>query len=123
LFAVANQGRLLESEDIGTLISIPVKSRNRIIGIIVAGARSRRQFSIEDNRLLETLGCQIGAAIDHAQLLEKMGQLSMVDRLTGLHNRHHMEEVLDTEICRGQRYGRHFSLAMMDLDGFKDYND
>jgi diguanylate cyclase (GGDEF)-like protein/putative nucleotidyltransferase with HDIG domain len=123
LFAVTNQRRILESEDIGTIIIIPLKSRDRIIGIIVAGARNRRQFSTGDTHLLQTLGCQIGTVIDNAQLLEKMWQSSMVDRLTGLHNRRYLEEVLDTEICRGQRCGRHFSLVMMELDGFKDYNE
>jgi diguanylate cyclase (GGDEF)-like protein/putative nucleotidyltransferase with HDIG domain len=123
LFAVANQGRLLEPEDIGTLISIPLKSRNRIVGTIVAGARSRRQFSIKDIRLLQTLGCQIGVVIDNAQLLEKMWQLSMVDEPTGLYNRCYLEEALEIEIHRSQRCGCHFSLAMMDLDGFKEYND
>ncbi len=123
LSTVDYQGGTLESENIGTLISIPLKSRDRIIGIITAGAQTKREFSAEDNRLLETLGFHIGAAIEHAQLLEKMGQLSMIDELTGLYNRRYLEEALETEIYRSQRYGHPFSLVMMDLDGFKDYND
>jgi diguanylate cyclase (GGDEF)-like protein/putative nucleotidyltransferase with HDIG domain len=121
--AVDYQGQSPESEGIGTLVSIPLKSRDRIIGTITAGAQNKIEFSAEDNRLLETLGCQIGAAIDHAQLLEKMGQLSMIDELTGLYNRRYLEGALETEIHRSQRYGRLFSLVMMDIDGFKDYND
>ncbi len=122
-FAIDSQRRSLESEDLGTLISIPLRSRDRTIGTIIAGAQGRVEFSAEDNHFLETLGCEIGAVIDHAQLLEKMGQLSMVDELTGLHNRRYLEEALETEIYRGQRCGRPFSLVMMDLDRFKDYND
>ena len=49
--------------------------------------------------------------------------LSTIDELTGLYNRRHFYEMLETEIYRTQRYGRAFSLVMLDLDGFKEYND
>jgi diguanylate cyclase (GGDEF)-like protein/putative nucleotidyltransferase with HDIG domain len=120
---VENQGQTPESGDIKTLICVPVKSQARIIGIIVAGSQNKREFSGEDNHLLETLGCQIGAAIGHALLLEKIGKFSHIDHLTGLYNHRYLEEVLEAEIYRGLRCERPFSLVMMDLDGFKAYND
>jgi len=121
--AVENQGRTLETEDIETLVGVPLKSRDRIIGIIVGGFQYKRKFSTEDNDLLETLGCQIGVAIHNTQLLEKMGKLYLIDDLTGLYNRLYLEEVLETEIYRSLRCGNSFSLVMMDLDGFKTYID
>lgn len=45
------------------------------------------------------------------------------DALTGLPNRHAFMTVLEDEIKRQQRYGHVFSLAMVDLDGFKGLND
>jgi len=56
-------------------------------------------------------------------LAEKMSELSITDELTGLYNRRHFYEVLETEIARTQRYGRSFSLVMLDIDWFKEYND
>jgi diguanylate cyclase (GGDEF)-like protein/PAS domain S-box-containing protein len=45
------------------------------------------------------------------------------DSLTGLANHRRLFEVLHAEICRSQRTGREFSLALLDLDGLKRIND
>jgi diguanylate cyclase (GGDEF)-like protein len=45
------------------------------------------------------------------------------DPLTGLANRRKLEFVLNFEIARQRRYGSVFSLAALDLDGFKALND
>ncbi len=49
--------------------------------------------------------------------------LSVTDPLTGLANRRHLEELLNGEIERSQRYGEVFSLIMADIDHFKHVND
>jgi len=61
--------------------------------------------------------------IENAKLLEKTRELSITDELTGLYNRRHFYEVLQSEVSHTQRYGHPFSLIMVDLDGFKQYND
>lgn len=45
------------------------------------------------------------------------------DPLTSLHNRASLMEALQTELKRASRHGRTLALAMVDLDGFKQYND
>jgi len=45
------------------------------------------------------------------------------DPLTGLHNRRYLEEVLSREVLWAQRESRHLSVLLLDLDGFKTYND
>ncbi|BBB61559.1 hypothetical protein UNDKW_3286 [Undibacterium sp. KW1] len=49
--------------------------------------------------------------------------LSSTDRLTGLYNRLKLEQILDEEHQRSQRYGTSFSLAIVDIDLFKQVND
>ena len=49
--------------------------------------------------------------------------LSSTDRLTGLYNRLKLEQILDEEHQRSQRYGTTFSLAIVDIDLFKLVND
>jgi diguanylate cyclase (GGDEF)-like protein len=56
-------------------------------------------------------------------LREKLNEMAITDPLTGLYNRRHFEEILRAEISRIRRYGGHCSLAMIDLDFFKNYND
>jgi len=45
------------------------------------------------------------------------------DGLTGVANRRRFDEVLDLEWRRASRTGAPISLAMLDLDYFKDFND
>jgi len=49
--------------------------------------------------------------------------LAAVDPLTGLGNRRAWFEQLESQIRRQRRYGGIFSLALLDLDGFKALND
>ena len=121
--AVNHEGQLLEIETMRSFVTVPLSSRGRIIGVIIGSTQSLRELSIREINLLETLGCQIGVAIDNAQLLEKLIRLSVIDELTGLYNRRHLDEVLEAEIYRSQRSERPFCLVMFDLDKFKDYND
>ena len=45
------------------------------------------------------------------------------DKLTGLHNRMKLDEALEGETNRAKRYGRRFSIIMLDIDNFKRVND
>jgi diguanylate cyclase (GGDEF)-like protein/PAS domain S-box-containing protein/putative nucleotidyltransferase with HDIG domain len=56
-------------------------------------------------------------------LSEKMSQLSTTDELTKLYNRRHFYQVLGIEIDRARRYKRPLSLAILDIDRFKEIND
>jgi len=49
--------------------------------------------------------------------------LAITDGLTGLYNRRHFDDVLAREVRRAQRDKAPLSLAMIDLDRFKQYND
>ena len=57
------------------------------------------------------------------RLLRREKELSRRDILTGAVNRRAFTELLSAEILRLSRYGRHFSLAYIDLDNFKTVND
>lgn len=57
------------------------------------------------------------------ELREKLAEEAITDPLTELRNRRYLQEFLETEVARARRYDRHCSLAMIDLDHFKKYND
>lgn len=46
-----------------------------------------------------------------------------IDYLTRIPNRRALEERLEIEMARFKRHGHRFSLALMDMDNFKDIND
>lgn len=48
---------------------------------------------------------------------------ALLDGLTGLYNRRYYDEQLRAEFTRARRYGRELSLAFIDVDHFKSFND
>lgn len=54
---------------------------------------------------------------------KRLRQLSTMDRLTGLLNRGYFDERADEEMSRAARYGRPLSIALLDADHFKAFND
>ena len=55
--------------------------------------------------------------------MEKMADMSVRDDLTGLFNRRYMNELLEREFSRAQRYGSDLSCLLIDMDFFKQIND
>jgi len=50
-------------------------------------------------------------------------RLSAIDRMTGVFNRGHFDERILGELSRAQRVQRPLSVAMLDVDHFKQFND
>jgi diguanylate cyclase (GGDEF)-like protein len=61
------------------------------------------------------------ARVEH--LVQRLGDLARTDVLTGLPNRRAWQEILERETAVARRSGQPFSIAMLDLDRFKEYND
>lgn len=62
----------------------------------------------------------------HLQLVRQrrlLERLAHVDALTELANRRRFDDVYDLEWQRARRNGRPLSLALLDLDSFKQFND
>lgn len=63
----------------------------------------------------------------HQKLLEERNRelrvQSITDELTGVLNRRAFEERLDEEVARADRYAAPLSLALLDIDHFKPFND
>ena len=55
--------------------------------------------------------------------LNRARRLSMTDELTGLPNRRAFMQRLEDEVARVQRYGFPLSMALIDIDFFKQVND
>lgn len=74
-------------------------------------------------QLAENLAERTALAIANIRLHETLLALSIQDPLTGLYNRRHMEEMIVREELQAQRSGSPFSIVMIDIDRFKDFND
>ncbi len=80
------------------------------------------------NECLKQINSELEALVEartHA-LLEKnqeLQRLAVTDCLTGLYNRLKLDQVLEEELSRSQRYATPFALLLLDLDHFKAVND
>ncbi len=74
-------------------------------------------YFIEVNRKLKN------PKIIELKVFEQTQASAYRDELTGLCNFRYFKEHLEREILRGERYNTPFSLVMVDIDNFKDYND
>ena len=73
-----------------------------------------------DETLYSIVMADITAEEKYRLELEKT---AISDPLTGIYNRRFFQEKLKEEILLAQRYGRSFSLILMDIDHFKKIND
>ncbi|NOZ68254.1 MAG: diguanylate cyclase [Deferribacteres bacterium] len=107
----------------GCHIVIPLKVRDRILGVLSLHCRSSAEVDDHKIKILLTIGNQVGVAIDHARLYEETKKLSLHDPLTGLANRRLMDIVLERSFARAKRLESSLSALMLDIDYFKKYND
>jgi diguanylate cyclase (GGDEF)-like protein len=63
------------------------------------------------------------AARDLATTNARLQHLSFTDDVTGLYNRRFFSLRLEEEVSRFRRFHRPLSVALLDLDGFKEVND
>jgi diguanylate cyclase (GGDEF)-like protein len=101
--------------------SVPLLFKRRSLGALVALAADG--FDDEERELLSLFADQAAVALSNAHLFQAVLENATRDPLTGLPNRREFDRVLARELERSSRYGEIFSLAFMDVDGFKALND
>jgi len=111
----------------GAFISIPLKIGDEAIGVLnLADRVDGEGFTEADMVFLHYFASYASVAIRGAQFYqtsEEMRTLSITDALTGLYNRRYFDERLFEELQRAIRYDSQFSLAILDIDDFKIFND
>ena len=133
----------------GSIISVPVfVGENELIGVLNISHPDTYHFTewhirmlgiyknmlgqlITNYRLFQQMDEQISkrtikleqALIDLQSLKEHYENISILDQLTGLYNRHYFYEQIEFAIANSRRYGQALCLLILDLDQFKIVND
>ncbi len=122
-------GVILESDitalaDKRYAILLPIRTVERVIGILALGYKQAgNSFYPEEIGMVSNVVKQASIVIENAQLYAQAKERANVDELTGLFNHRYFHQRMDEEIARAARFGEVFSLLIMDLDSFKNYND
>ena len=106
-----------------SVICAPLVAWDNIVGVLVIGSLQSDFFSEKDARFVATLASSAALAIENIRLYGETHKAAITDGLTGLNNRRALDPMLEKEIARCERYERQLSIAFMDLDHFKQFND
>ena len=108
---------------IRSLISAPLVSQERVLGIIRLDSPDVLSYSQNDLRFLDTIADLASVAIDNSRLFKETQELAIRDSLTSCYTRMYFLDRLKQEFRRSMRNKGCLSLLMIDIDYFKKYND
>lgn len=124
-----------------SIISVPICFQDTIMGVLNISHRQANAFSEWDERFLSVFCNMLGQLITSNRLLRKMEHeieqrtldlqvalkraesLSILDGLTGIHNRRYFISNFNMLIEQCARYRHKLALLMIDIDNFKQIND
>jgi diguanylate cyclase (GGDEF)-like protein/putative nucleotidyltransferase with HDIG domain len=104
-------------------LSLPMVYGRETLAVLSLASFQEDAFPPQDVLTLETLADQLAVALRNARAYQTAKQEAITDGLTHLKTHRFFMEALEGEWRRAPRASRHFSLIMMDLDGFKRVND
>lgn len=104
-------------------LCVPIKSGQKVLGVINSESDELHAFSKEDERLLQIIAGQLAAGIEKVRFFEEVQRLAITDSLTGLNNRRYFFDLARNEFERARRFQHSLVAIMLDLDGFKGINE
>lgn len=110
------------SRKVRSAIALPLRGRKGTRGVIEI-LNPRAEMSDYTIAFLHILADHAAIAIENAQDVAHIQQLTITDDTTGLYNVRHLYDVLESELSRCQKSRIPVSLAFLDLDRFKQVND
>ena len=120
---VTRDERFVAREDsrtpIGSMACVPLLARGERVGVMTATSAKTGAFSADNLDMLGFLAKTIALDIENIRL----HRLSVTDTLTGAFNREFLQRHLPFEIERAVEGKHALSVAMVDIDHFKEVND
>ena len=80
-------------------------------------------FDEEDRLMFIQVGKQLSQALVNTRIHEKVRVEAITDGLTGAYNRRYLDDFLNIEVKRSQRYQRPMSILLLDMDYFHACNE
>lgn len=104
-------------------IGVPLIAHGDVIGMISFDSSRKAFFSRRHVEMARAFAGPVAIAMENARLHGETYRLAMVDALTGIGSRHSFDLNSRFLFEKARREQRELSLAMLDLDRFKEVND
>lgn len=102
-------------------LCVPLIAQGETIGLL--SFQSVTPAMAPSRAYLELMAEALGLALANQRLRDALLEKALFDPLTGLRNRHHLEDALRTQINQAMHSGTPLSCLMIDIDYFKAIND
>ncbi|HEY3706983.1 MAG TPA: sensor domain-containing diguanylate cyclase [Terracidiphilus sp.] len=106
-----------------SVVALPLRGRTATLGVIEILNPRAGQLNDYTIAFLHILADHAAIAIENANDVARIQQLTIADDTTGLFNVRHLYYMLGRELERSSRLRLPLSLAFIDLDRFKNVND
>jgi diguanylate cyclase (GGDEF)-like protein/putative nucleotidyltransferase with HDIG domain len=104
-------------------LAAPIHHGAAVWGALVVVANDPHEFAPGAEERLRDYADLIATSVANAENRARLDAEAATDALTGLPNHRAFRERLTEEIARAQRHDRPLTVALIDVDGFRDLND
>jgi diguanylate cyclase (GGDEF)-like protein/PAS domain S-box-containing protein len=104
-------------------LCLPLKMQGKTLGLVSLVLAAGSAFDEATRQVLHSFAEVVNLSLANIQLRESLAEQAFRDPLTSLFNRRYLMEILPREIRRAQRRGAPLTIAMLDIDHFKRFND
>ncbi len=108
---------------IQSFLMVPLMVGENVLGVIRLNSIRPDSYQAYDQDVLTTLANQTAMALENALMVQQIRDMAIRDGLTGAYNHRYFQEKLAEEITKAERYNKDLSLALLDVDHFKKFND
>jgi diguanylate cyclase (GGDEF)-like protein len=107
----------------GSYTCFSLKISNEVVGTVTVDSKDKDFFTEEATALIKEIINIASPVFAKLVLIETNKDLAITDPLTGIYNRRYMYEFAKREIIRAHRNKANVSMAILDIDSFKNIND
>ncbi len=105
-------------------ICVPILQSGSVGNIIQLLAKPAEQAQLQSKvPFIQVYLRDTAPVLETKRLMESLRDSTLLDPMTGLHNRRFLEEYVETLVASVQRKKAHAAILMLDLDYFKMVND
>lgn len=107
----------------GSYFCTNISVGGQVVGVLQLYSLTPGFFDDHTVRLVHGLLALAAPTISNMRLIEHNRQLSLIDPLTGLHNRRYLKIALEKILTQVSQTSQPLCLIMADIDQFKNFND